>query len=1287
MSNEQHLESFIDLKYLFSTLIPNKRVLSMYSYDKSLIFFQEILINSQLPQFIDALFWIAILLFYNGLVIFISLPLTWFLDLFPATDDLNESLAFLRANILIVRFTICIIVISAIIVLYQWYKWYSYVINSNHLSTVSASLLHFTFVHAPLFLVPVLGILLGANTLSNSSEYFNIDIANHYCIVILLCFMGLVFNQMIYFTVTRYSLIIRRKYISYWQPPANFFDYLYMLFISCFITLRNQTLGKFLTIPGVLSIFYAIYNWVYHQPRFISAFPNFLYLKMSVDSFVFGITTIVYAWANINTRSMLTTSVILYFLDICVAGYAYFNSSVVQRPKVGSSAQHNQKEISNSLEAITSIRSAITYCSPSDYDIEFLQWLLVNRFSVDLICEVVRICVATNQPVKKLIIPNVNFSTAQILSLKFLSLQYYYIRQSYKSQDDSFVQATCLSIKKEISRLNNLFTIFWTDKDYEHLTILHLGQLVNEMTNAMALSYQAFPQSESIRESIDTYANEVVCKPSIKTTKIQKSNFNAHVFNIMKHDHCSQNDDFVKTTTENYIDKVAQRGVCPLHVFFWIMYVLMVISFCGVAIFTFEQSNRTLDNFVSIGEVLKFVVTISNSALNSIDSKVVYPDPETLTRILGISESMAINYRSYIIPLVSFNTNLSIVFGLVEHGMHSKKKYAGGCDSFNLYLLSTYQLNLEKTPIDLMRCFLISKIITSGELQDSLDSLSDKFSKSLGFSMKTVGIYASVFVIVSFILFFIIFGAIDRPRYHRMSLAVRHIFATQGKSTDFEKMDISFTFTCQFFIYFIMICSSGASFLLLIYPIIDNHQFISQAIAQTDCICSIISNINSALSLALLPYLNTSFANNTIESLYLTEVCSEIDKKVVWITTEKFLSIFQTIPPFDHWISKGTNSFSSLISTYSNLLTGGNFTNFEDFRIQFSRYIFYTNFSILYEHSLLQMINSAHLALQQQTTPMWLSSVVFLLIATIAHFCFIQLSIRKSQWYNGASLLLRRAIAADNQNTIIIRNIIEKLKPDYFEEIPSAVIIRNEHGRILYVNTQTKLFVKSSINQMIGQPLSQFFDIENEKAIIYDSNGNKKLLDVDIHPFGDDLELIIISDKTKLEAMRAAEYQLYSRMKPNLDSFPSRDENIYVEIRFIAEVDDPSSIYQSLKAAEEILGSSVARISCGITFYTALIKADTDQKKLMQFLVQSVENAKTQYIIAVTKGVTTTISLAGDGTLVVVCGPTAKRAHDCIVFGFPGKVYIDYGIFSQEVLEKTEPFADKIMEIGPITHE
>lgn len=1303
----------------------NNQFFSSRNSNKFFYFFHNIVTVSYIPNSIDTLIWNILFAIFDFFICFIACPFEWFNNFGSSVEEQGVN-AILSSQITIQQLSMFLISFILVLTCFFWYSFIAFKPEQHHLSPVKSTLLYIIVVYLPLIISPLSGLLFGALLIINSD--MNIT---QYSITTTSVFLSFIFIMYIatcgIFTVlTRYSLTIRNGQYAFWRPPIQTHDLIFLFLNGMFFPIRMPFKPKICTIICVVQILYGINSLItLKNITFISLMGLLIQAKITIDCFCFPILTIVNVWLP---YSMIMTFSVFVCLGTFSTGLSFlavgflFNYS---RAKIMSFTSTN---LPSAKVMVSMFRFGINFSMVDIIRPEFVKGIALWRFSIDLVPDIVRFCVVTRQSMDDIVIPHLNFGPMKRLPLKFLAFQVDAFEKYSATDGNTRVESQKIELKQLLNRSELLLDNFWTDPSFDQMDVSSLGREMNVISDRFTTALSSFPHSNEIALLWNKYTTEITYVPypfQLKQNNLLELLYNptSTVYGYLRPvtEERQKNIENKESTIDWYLRVTTMKSTLPFMIYLFVFFVAFIGVTILFALRSLEVSKAQLDRFVNTSLFVKLQTELSNEKLAEIESQNINIRPsDAILKQLGLTGDAAADFANKRITSRDELSNLTWLYTYVN--TFPSPNDTDKCKDISFVLLLKYQLT-DASP-EAIYCQMLYINFYSQYIANISDPIIYDFSQATKIDKNSLMLIISIFIGASTLLF-IFFLIYDLHKQQRMIYTVKSIISIYKKRRNLKTKSYHIGFSVIFSIILWIILMAISSLLYVACVILDTHDnvHVTSLLQQI----AIISGISRTAQNYLASSENRLFGNLDIPEFagYHSTNHEELVRYIDDLTKDGVNSLFQEIEPLNKWTADGKESFSSLLLDYAQLLSSTNTTG--DFDYYYARLLYLSNISLLIDYTLPEMANAAQLDMQKASSTFIIASLVIVLAAILCLFIYIIQFYRKKSWYYAATMYLRRTIIKDPSSFHLIQKMLENPKNDYIEELPFPFIVRNKNDNtISYANTKTKDYIDYTPNQIIGQKFDSIFNVAENICTVDLINRKEAKLQLDIQDIDENYQMIIMIDVSDLYETSQICKEMIERLKPNIESLPLRDSMVYVEFRLDPKTNDLKNIAsmnlpkfgsnialskslhlannsenESAVSCEEILNAldeaetkfnAAIRISCGATFYTALIPKDAvigEQNSLnfLSFLETIIQKVETQFIAAIVFGEITCFSLDDDETINIVCGRTVQRAHDCIINGQRSKAYIDdiilTSFMNHDVVENSSFFSNHLIEICP----
>ncbi|OHT10552.1 hypothetical protein TRFO_20035 [Tritrichomonas foetus] len=1284
---EDTQDTYISLETLMDYFEINKRNSSKNKINQ-FEHFNQILFFTRLPKSVDAFLWIFFFLFIEFIVTISSIHSNWF-QRFYSRDGLTSVnvTKYLFSKISVQMSTIVCFGITYLILGFHRNNSFG---KKMKLSVFKATLLHVSFVHIPLILVPFYGIIYGIHTMSNYLRVTQDNSGTFYSLLIATMFILIVVSTLTFANTTYTKLTINKLYFEFWNYPYNLIDFVFLFILGAFMPMYDYNdHGENLSI--MMSFFLIIYgSYKLFQrkiPAFVRIIPHFIESKVFLDMIVFGVFQVVTYFVPLgNTVEVLMISILHFFTFIL--GILFFTSNRILNTKVLNryTMTIDKNFIHSPADALSILRSGITLSFPCVSDPNFLKWIAMWRFSPPLIADLFRLCIILDRPFKEILIANDTFGSADTSQLQFLIFQvsfYMNLHQmSSKSHDE-----TLQKLQQKATKLQLMCDNFWTVHDYDQSTINKLGNKIIDILNDFKLGVMHFVNSKQIIDLYSDFLSTTFKSPNMmKIEQISKNPYRylespkGTIFGFLddptKERSPPVHDSFL-TTDEKLALDTASNGSKPLLYFFRILLVLFFIITIAFWVFYYLHVKTIWEHFAIISELQQSAVTLATNILLPIDAAVSFPSPSTIQQIIGIPIELARQYRQPMYLPLSFKRELETAPVYIEQQRPIFPIPNVSCNSISFStLIHMNNSNEETTNINHRRCLLMNELAYMDQIYNRSELELKSFQKMENQSLYPINYFVTCYLIATVIGFIGVFLKV-RINHSKLLDSVRLVKSMNPNYKEHEFLDFQFWVLPTFAIFAcVVICQVGI-IVSYIVPITWSCTFVSEIMNETSKLSMITSSIQMAMALAEYSLVDQQFYAEYMDMVY--DKCMVVYENTIFLAQSGFSSSFVDVKPLYQWSLPNRDSFNTVLLDICRYLLSTNHT-VETFDFLAGRAFFIFNVSTIINYTLPEVFNRSHNAIRFEVSMFWWITILIVLIQIFLHLFYKSVIYNKQKiWFMTASVICLR----ENQGNL--KSILDRENVYLPDLIPFPFIVKNKDNDIItYANSSTSKYTDLSINQLIGQPFNKVWKVHHKK-IIYE-NRTVKIKEKEID---DNYTMVTFDDITKESEIEEKYNNLLKSSRIESLNLPAEIEMFFIDIRLNGDlIPDVELVFQWFNVAEKVC-PKFQRIACGITFYNVVVSSVVSFGKVLKFLTKFYELIENPNLskIAVVSGKGKIISLAGNNAVSVLCGKIYKRAHDCVLNGSWGKIYIDYNALEEVKSEKYEHLNEHIIPISDVVHE
>lgn len=1311
--------------------------------DKLFYFFDDILTISQIPNTIDTFIWCILLCIFDFFMIYISCPFGLFDNLSTNIEDSSSD--YLYSNVTIQRISFIGIAITLLLIGYYWISFILYKPQIQFLTEFKATILYFIVFYVPLLLIPFCGVLFGSLITINLEKDFSQSSITGISFVLSLIALALLITASLFVVITKYSLTMRNGQFAFWEPPFSLVDYFILFLTSMFFPFRMTYEPRSATVISVIQFLYGIhYLLKLRNITFISIVPLTIQIKISIDVIIFPIFTVINVWVPSSKIIIYSIFILISYVSTCLSLFVLL---ILFKNSSSKIANFSSSNLPLSKASISMIRFAINLSMTDVTRPEIIKAISLWRFSFDLVPDIVRYCIITQQSLKDYMIPYRSYSSVFIAPLQFLAFQFD-IYENHSSKDGSpRIEAKKEELNMLLNQSKVILDNFWTDPSFDQMDIYALGCEIKKITNKFASAIEYYPHSKEISKLWNDYINEIVY--SELPSQLKRNNPYELLYNpnTTVYGYLNQHEIEKPIPTEKkessvdwYFKQITKNSTIPLIAFYVVFFCAFLIIDIFLNVHSINMTDSRLNHIINTSDFLRLQAELANEKLAFIEPYIAMPTYHEIVELLGIDEESA-NY--YTLTHVSSRSELADLISLYtfvnEIPLPSN---SGNCKDIPLFILLKYNIP-EGSSADLNYCRMLYISFYSRYITRISDDIIWSYNDENKIGKISVGVFISIFIGISSLLF-AIFLWNDARNQKKMIFTVKSIskFFKQCRNLKTKSYNISINITYSIILWIFLMALSSLLYVVCEIPTNKENEKVIRLLLQISLISKISTAAQDSLSFIEGHQINQFDIPNIAD--YLTNSRENLINFVDQLLEVGIDSIFQNIPPLDKWIINGSNSFSSILLDFSQLLS--NTTTPSEFRFFYARYLYLFNISVLIELTLPEMISKAQVEIQNTTFIFFIFSFLIAIAVLICMILNYFLYSRKLTWYYATTTYLRRIVLKDGSSFQIIRKMLSNPKENHLEELPYPFIIFDKQtGIILYSNSKVSDYVDYTMNQIVGQRIRSVFKIDNNICTV-NINNKSSILQFHFDQIDHKYETVTITDITDVYEINQTYKEMINLMRPNIGSLPIRDKMILIKIRYDQKSNqnsnkllmqthvtkyntqtsipiinnnnndnqqvnannlirnsgsallannnntgsDPEFLFNLFDEAENNFNDAI-RISCGATFYSALIPKtafeEFNQQNFLDFLSLLTEKTEHNFIAAIVYGMVSVLPLDDDETRAVVCGNTPNRANDCIIFGYKNRIYMDEILISNlignDIVENSELLNDTLIAISP----
>ena len=1301
---EDSLNNFTTLEKLYQSLeIHHGKKksfrLSIFEY------FNMILTRSRIPPQLDFICWVIFFLIIEGIITLTALSDNFFVLLSPTFSGTEEiqSANFLYSKLTTQLFSVILFAITLFFIILQ--KPLPFFNTNPKMGHARANILYFSFVYLPILLTPIHGILFGCHILSAYSEANIGNSARYYALLVAISFVFLMGSTAIFTSITKLKLTVSSNPFEFWGYPYNYIDILFFFLIGIFFPIRSAPFKKATIGMMIVQLIFGIYLILKRKtPAFLFLCPLFLEIKLAIDFIFFSICSIVNLVLENNSYNRHEIACIIHFISFVLAIFIFskikiFVSTTIRNKKV--ILQH--RIITTPSMSIATLRYGMSLSIPMAFDLHLIKWIAQWRYSNNLLPDLFRTCLVAKIPLKDILIPKTSIGPHNLVSFQFLVFQvnifFKMIQENSSSQIETFNQ-----LNKDLEKIELILSNFWTTNDYDQTTIYKLGCHINKVKSDFEKALMEFPLSDEIQKLYKYIMTDILRTPWL----IKEDSKNPYysfafpsntIFKSISQKSTKMPDmniQFRPTSNEKIAMKSIKKGILPLKIYFEIIVALIFIFSLGLCGLYYIHIGINWDYYSQIIKYHQANVGIATKTLIPTDHLMSFPDASTIQLIIGVPIEVAAAFRipmsyenpfsdsisqvaKYIPDYIEIQNNTFYDMGDPNYvTIHTGIRDDGieyitypECVKMSYSSASSFDWNHE-TDISHRKCVLMNLLYYMRGIEYCYEDLQLEFNNYISHFQFTERLVILALIIILIIIFIQIF-LLMRRRHSKILGTMRVVMSGKPHFYENEYLDFQFWFLPNliFFVIFI-ICIAGL-FISFLVPINDNNYFISSIINDTVYVATIARSMQNAITLAEFSIKNPENRKD-YENLY-REQCVDVYSAVNMLTVKSVSSIFSRIQPLDIWSLPIRDSYNTYLLDMCRLLLEGNHSE-ESFDFLAARAFYISNATMLITYTLPEMITTAHYSMQAESTNFWWITIFLALVAFLA--CLVYNSFlykRQKTWFRAALIILLRS---DGD----LKTLLKTKNACLVDLVPFPIIIKNKKGIIMYANQAISPYTNLTLNQLIGQPIKDVWEITRDNHMIF----SDKTVVLTEKRIDKKLSMVTLNDITEINKTESKYKSLIKQMKITNLKLPTEIEMYVIEMRLKAEEFDIDFIFDLYDNAEKEC-QNLIRISCGPSFYSAILPVEYRFSQIVSFLnkISSLSEEKiSNFKISIVHSIGKIINLCEKNTIPLLCGNAATRVHDCVLHGSWGRIYIDYDLIKKVKSKTLSSFKKYVIEISDV---
>ncbi|OHT11188.1 hypothetical protein TRFO_01115 [Tritrichomonas foetus] len=1242
-------------------------------------YFDWMLTRTHLPSWLDFISWMLYFMIIEVILTATSIQAHFFGTLnstnwtkdTKSTDFLFSKVTIQLATIILFTFTLCLIIFQ---------RPFAFTINfkNSSMTHFRASLLHFSYVHIPILLSPVFGILLGSHILANVGSETEDTTATYYALLACTTYILLLSSVSAFVAVINSKLTITNTPFAFWKYPYNFVDLLFFYLIGAFFPLRSSPAEKVVIAMMIIQFFYGIYFLIRRRtPVFLYLTPAVLEIKMGVDYILFSILTITNILSSVNYLSYLSLVCTAHFVSIMITTFLISRNRVLRSLILKHHTyQIDRNSISSPSNAVITLRSGITLSIPSIADPAFIKWIALCRYTHELLPDLFRICLISKIPLKEVLIPHTAIGPTNLISLQFLVFQANYYLEMIN--DESLVlRNTYEKLLKKTEKIEIMLNNFWTTADYDQTTFYKLGCNIYDVKNDFEDAIVYFPLSKEIHNLYKNFLANILKTPRLiefdkKNPYYHLSNPKSTVYECIINKSHSQTifESRPKPTTNEKIAlDTIKKGTLPILNFFRVIALVSIFnSFVYWGLY-YDHIGNTWNCYSNVTQFQQANVALATSLLLPTDELMTFPDAQKIQLIIGVPLNLAALFRA---PMSFDNPFISLINDIVYYLPPNYLSFRMNANCSKMSYSATTAFNIRnESRIEKRRCYLMNVLRYMDLLENCTAEQFDIFKRYVNHSYSLETYFQVSYAVVVTIIFIIIFTYM-RKKHDELLCAARLVLSAQENYHENEYLEMQFWVCPTFTIFIVYVACTFGLFLAFIFPLYKSDKFVETIINETVAATRIARGIQNGMTLA-----EFSIKDSEYRSEYeriTKNMCIDVYVNTLALTHNDISKTFSKIEPFNNWSQPSRTSYNTVLLDVCRFLIQGNHSE-ESFDFLAARAYFIYNITSLLSYTLPEMRQSAHYAMQFETSSFWWITILITVIIVALNLLYKHLIYqRKKIWFTAVSTVLLRAHQGD------MKNLVQRKKVTLPDLAPFPILLKQKNtGTIMYANPATKQYTDLSIGQLIGQRVHEVWNIDDNNKF----TANDKTVIITEKKIDNGLSMIMFDDITEINEIEEKYNSLISQKQIRGINLPAEIEMFAIEIRIKADIVDSDKLFNILDSTEPKCRALI-RVSCGPSFYNAIIPADCKFSRVISFLKAFGEQLGdfSNIIVSVIHSIGKVVSVCDCDAIALVCGKAAKRVHDCVLHGTWGRIYIDYELLEQTKPRKYSALADKIIMIS-----
>jgi len=1254
MNEGDERSRYVSLESYFLSVNSPLYLEQKFHYFKYFRYCSDVLMLSKQNKHIAFILWISSFMLIDFVFCSISIPFLWNNETVVRYVENYVNDLFLQQ----ISFVFSFIFLSFVFL--QWISIFVYD-SSNRMGTSRARFLYFSYIYLPQFASIITGILFGYFLKQSSSTTDGFQAIALYSSPLIISYFLLYLSNSSFQSTTAYNISPSKGPFAHFVCPMKPSDVFMIFLVSVFLPFRNSSKEFFSLVSSFTSFFWGLKNILGPSQPWVRRLGMYLGVKLSIDSIVFGLYSMISIWFSIDTHVLMIVWGGMYFLNflltLLLISYIYsgLKDAFVQTPE---GRIFDPKKLSRPQYVHFVFRLGISAKLEACIQPAFLQFMLAERFFAPMIPDIVKVCLIRGIPLNTIFFDPKKLGRKELMRMKFLAMQVHFFNQSQIIEDSPEVHKVISFINNEISSIEQFTDSFWTERDQSHSTIIDLATRVKKTTNVLKEQAINYFESPSVQQIWRQYTERTLCETRKIAVSISNefSEFfhdpeNPFGFNIARK----------KTYLPHSVSEAEQINKFLNSDVRGIAYSFKITVYISLIILLFFMVYSNIVFLVILNDKIKIVsdsrdimmsgISLSYSLLKDTDKLISMPDVTLIISILNVSydNGMALrnkirftddhiaNFSQYITKL----ENISIITPFT-------------CPKvFISFITSSIGFFEAHSSIRLCNSLSIIEYLNMIYYQFSIKN--SEILPYRGSFVKNHVIYLFILIIlISLVPVFLIFRI--KSKANKLLSVVRYITAVKTQKSESNEPDFSFSSSFLCFIWLLIVISSlSYSYIFFTqFQILDDE--ISQLNIQFGSICQIVSR--SFLTFSLIEQTIIDQGSFITLEGYISNQCDSIVEHVQAISTIGLSDFFKTIPPLDNWFSKNISSISTLILDYANLLRQKGDFILESFSFLMSRYILMNNISQMASKASVEVSKMIISQANNNSASLWMWTMLFVMImGEVLVFIYYTIN-RQSLWTKGVVYLLQREMSVSSTRAKNIIQMISTTDLSLIDIIPYPCFVLNG-DIVIDCNDMASNLSPYTNNQMIGQSIRSILGTISPHMLCR-INGNEIIIKTHENWFGDNLRLVIAYDTSQVS--REEQYIKYlTTFYNNPIEIPIRDDFVIVTMFFSIPFEKHQMVADFITDTEKKY-PFLSRITISSTYY----KAISSMKKAIitiGFVFDVMKEMGFMICCSITHGNCTILRMNSINVISGVLGTASMRGTWLCMSQRTNTIFIDYDLY------------------------